>query len=91
MTDHDRLLGQLRTIRTNAQGTAERIGAPGCAARLRAADDVAALDAALALLSAPPVAWRGEDAHGLPAVTLSPAVRDDWRRYGRPVTDLYER
>jgi len=86
VTDLERALHQLRRLRASRHTTSERVGQPGCAA-----DDVAALDAALALLSAPPVAWLGEDAHGKPAVTLSPAVRDDWRRYGRPVTDLYER
>lgn len=44
------------------------------------------------VMPGPPVAWSIEaGAHGLPAVTLSPAVRDDWIRYGRPVTGLYER
>jgi hypothetical protein len=51
MDDRARMLGQLQAIKEREHWTATRMGQPGCAVRLAAADNVAALEWALSELS----------------------------------------
>lgn len=45
-----RIIGQLRRIKAQEEFTRDRIGEPGCNIRRNAADNIAALDAAIARL-----------------------------------------
>ncbi len=93
MTDHDpHHLAQLETMREYEQFIADRVGAPGCNARRRAADNVESLTWAINRLSPPvelvpaqePVLTMAEARRRAGFGNLGPVPRDPRRTTRRP-------